>query len=172
MDATLQVINQLQAAGIIGKYAIGGAVGATFYLEPIATLDLDIFISVPQVIGGELASLTPLYEALKSRGYRAEGTAVVIEGWPVQFLPCPNALAEEAVTRAITTEVSGVAVRVMTAEHLVALALETGRPKDLARISQFLEAGACDAGTLQDILTRYELSELWEQFEQRYRQGR
>ncbi len=35
----------MQADGIIGAYAIGGAVGATFYLEPVATLDLDVFVS-------------------------------------------------------------------------------------------------------------------------------
>jgi hypothetical protein len=29
--------------GIIRKHAIGGAVGATFYLEPLATADVDIF---------------------------------------------------------------------------------------------------------------------------------
>ena len=40
MKATLQVINQMQAGGIIGKYAIDEAVGATFYLEPSATLDI------------------------------------------------------------------------------------------------------------------------------------
>lgn len=40
MKATLAVINQMQADGVIGKYAIGGAVGATFYLEPAATLTL------------------------------------------------------------------------------------------------------------------------------------
>jgi hypothetical protein len=45
MKATLTVINQMQTDGVIGKYAIGGAVGATFYLEPVATLDIDIFIS-------------------------------------------------------------------------------------------------------------------------------
>jgi hypothetical protein len=36
---TIAVINQMQADGIIECYAIGGAVGATFYLEPVATLD-------------------------------------------------------------------------------------------------------------------------------------
>jgi hypothetical protein len=39
----IATINQMQSDGIIGRYAIGGAVGATFYLEPIATLDVDIF---------------------------------------------------------------------------------------------------------------------------------
>jgi len=31
---TLEVINNMQADGVIGQYAIGGAVGATFCLEP------------------------------------------------------------------------------------------------------------------------------------------
>jgi hypothetical protein len=39
----IQTINQMQADGVIEGYAIGGAVGATFYLEPVATLDVDIF---------------------------------------------------------------------------------------------------------------------------------
>ena len=39
----IATINQMQSDGVIERYAIGGAVGATFYLEPIATLDVDIF---------------------------------------------------------------------------------------------------------------------------------
>lgn len=45
MKRTLEMINRLRADGVIGKYAIGGAVGATFYLEPSATLDVDIFVT-------------------------------------------------------------------------------------------------------------------------------
>lgn len=45
MKATLEVINRMRTDGVIGKYAIGGAVGATFYLEPSATLDIDVFVS-------------------------------------------------------------------------------------------------------------------------------
>jgi hypothetical protein len=33
----IATINQMQADGVIDRYAIGGAVGATFYLEPVAT---------------------------------------------------------------------------------------------------------------------------------------
>lgn len=57
MKATLEAINQMQADGIIGKYAIGGAVGATVYLEPAATLDVDIFVMLPTAIGSSLLSL-------------------------------------------------------------------------------------------------------------------
>ena len=65
MKATLEAINQMQADGVIGKYAIGGAVGATFYLEPAATIDLDIFVMLPRDSGGALLSLTPIYDYLE-----------------------------------------------------------------------------------------------------------
>ena len=38
------VLNQMESDDVIETYAIGGAVGATFYLEPLATLDVDIFV--------------------------------------------------------------------------------------------------------------------------------
>ena len=47
MKETLDLINQMQADGVIGKYAIGGAVGAMLYLEPAATLDVDVFVASP-----------------------------------------------------------------------------------------------------------------------------
>ena len=68
MKATLEAINQMQADGVIGKYAIGGAVGATFYLEPAATVDLDIFVTFPTSARGLLLSLAPIYDYLKAHG--------------------------------------------------------------------------------------------------------
>jgi len=59
---TLEVINQMQADGVIGKYAIGGAVGATFYLAPAATIDVDIFVRFPSESAGSHISLAPIYE--------------------------------------------------------------------------------------------------------------
>jgi len=41
---TIAVINKMQADGIIEKYAIGGAVGAAFYLKPDTTKDIDVYI--------------------------------------------------------------------------------------------------------------------------------
>ena len=65
MKATLEVINQMCADGVIGNYAIGGAVGATFYLEPVATLDIDVFVSLQTSPGSRLISLTPIYDYLQ-----------------------------------------------------------------------------------------------------------
>ena len=118
MKATLEVINRMQADGVIGQYAIGGAVGATFYLEPSATLDIDIFVVLPKSAGSSLLSLAPIYEYLQAHGCKTEGEYVIIEGWPVQFLPPSDALCEEALAQAVETEVEGVHTWVMTAESL------------------------------------------------------
>ena len=126
MKTTLEIINEMQAKGVIGKYAIGGAVGATFYLEPAATLDVDIFVVLPNRIGSSLVTLTPIYDYLTGRGCRTEGEHIMVGTWPVQFLPASDALEKEALDDAVPTEVDGVKTWVMTAEHLVAIALRTG----------------------------------------------
>lgn len=164
MKATLEIINQMEADGVIGRYAIGGAVGATFYLEPSATLDVDVFVSLPKTGGSSLVTLAPLYEYLTARGCKSEKEHIVVEGWPVQFLPPSDALDEEAMEQAVETEVEGIRTRVMTAEHLVAIALKTGRAKDFSRILQFVESGVLDADKLDQILTRHSLLEKWEKF--------
>ena len=93
---------------------------------------------------------------------------MVIAGWPVQFLPASDALDEEALTQAIETDVDGVKTRVMTAEHLAAIALRTGRRKDDIRIAQFIEGGALDASRLEQILVRHGLLEKWAKFMRQY----
>ena len=171
MKATLEIINQMEADGVIGRYAIGGAVGATFYLEPSATLDVDVFVSLPRTQGGSLLTLAPLYEYLTARGCKIEKEHMVTEGWPVQFLPPSDALDEEAMEQAVETEVEGIRTRVMTAEHLVAIALKTGRAKDFSRILQFVESGVLDADKLDQILTRHSLLEKWEKFGDTFLRG-
>ncbi len=136
----LSAISQMQSDGVIERYAIGGAVGATFYLEPVATLDLDIFISFRPEAGSLLASPKPIFDYLKARGGRMEGQYIVVAGWPVQFLPAANPLVTEALAQALEKEVGGTSVRVFTAEHQAAIALQTGRAKDKARLLQFIEA--------------------------------
>jgi hypothetical protein len=168
MKATLAVINKMQADGVIGKYAIGGAVGATFYLEPSATLDIDIFISLEKLRGSSLVSIAPIYDYLKARGCTVDKEHVVIEGWPVQFLSAADALDEEALEQAVETDVEGIKTRVMTAEHLVAVALRTGRAKDYARIIQFIDSGNIHPDKLEKILARHSLLEKWEQFEHKF----
>ena len=103
-------------------------------------------------------------------GYPAEGDAIQIEGWPVQFLPASQPLMAAAVREAVTREADGLTTRVMTAEHLMAIALQTGRAKDHARLVMFVEAGIADMDRLRDILTRHSLLDAWAKFENRFLQ--
>jgi hypothetical protein len=171
MKATLEAINQMQADGVFGKYAIGGAVGATFYLEPAATLDVDIFVILPTAASGLLLSLSPIYDYLKGRGGMVEDEHIVIGDWPVQFLPAGDDLELEALAEAVPTTIEDVGTWVMTAEHLAAIALRTGRPKDHNRILQFIEQGAVDRKKLALLIDRYNLAGKWKQFEHRFLEG-
>ena len=93
---------------------------------------------------------------------------IVIAGWPIQFLPAGSALVQEALAKAVEKDVEGTPARVFTAEHLAAIALETGRAKDKARVLQFIEADVIDLDRLQEILTRHGLAGAWEQFERQF----
>jgi hypothetical protein len=168
---TLTIINQMQADGVIGKYAIGGAVGATMYLEPAATLDVDIFVTIPTSPGSSLISLTPIYDYLRAHGGTVEHEHINIGGWPVQFLPPGDELEREAVSEAAETNVEGVPTWVMPAEHLVAIALRTGRPKDYIRVLQFIEQDAVDREKLHAILEHHGLTSKWRRFQRRYLEG-
>jgi hypothetical protein len=162
VEKTLEIINRMEAEGRIGRYAIGGAMAAVFYVEPFATFDLDIFFAVD--VSGGLVSMTPVYEYLAAAGYEAKGEAVDIEGWPVQFIPTYNPLVAEAVEQAVEIKFKGAPTRVLGAEHLVAIMLQTGREKDYARAARFLEEGVVNVGRLTDILSRYALTDKWREF--------
>ena len=158
----------MEADGVIGRYAIGGAIAATFYVEPVSTFDLDIFFTVNEVTTDKVFSLAPLYSYLAALGYETAGEAVEIEGWPVQFLPAFNPLLEEALTQSTEIKFKVTPTRVMRAEHLVAVMLQTGRAKDYARIIQFLEEEAIDISLLADVLARHELTGRWDEFKIRF----
>lgn len=172
MKSTLEIINRMKIDGVIRDYAIGGAVGATFYLEPAATIDIDIFFIARESSEATLISLSPIYDYLASLGYQSKKEYVMVEGWPVQFLPPSDALEEDAIRQAASTEVEGVPARVISAEHLVAIALRTGRAKDFARILQFVESGALNPGKLDKIIRRHGLLEEWKQFGARFLKGK
>jgi hypothetical protein len=58
----ISVINQMEADGIVTRYAIGGAVRATFYLEPVATLDVDIFVAFCHQPDQVMVNWRPCYQ--------------------------------------------------------------------------------------------------------------
>lgn len=147
-------------------YRVGGV--ADHVHLAVSTLDVDIFVSFRTEPGSLLITPRPIYDYLTARGCAAEGEYLIIAGWPVQFLPPTGPLAEEALAKAAVHDVAGVPARGFTAEYLAAIALQTGRAKDKARLLQFIESGMLDATTFQDIVARHALTERWAQFQRQF----
>ena len=173
INKTIDVINAMEADGVIGRYAIAGAVAAYNYIEPALTEDLDILISfadAPDQGQRGLVTLEPILSYLAKRGYaKHQKEGIVIEEWQVQFLPVANALDLEALAGAETVELRGgqeslITTRVLRPEHLVANCLRVGRPKDLVRITQFLTEGAVSVSALCSVLSRHGLRSAWQDF--------
>ena len=161
MKETLKVIKELEKDKIISAYAIGGGIAATYYLEPLLTFDLDIFF-IP--VQERLDILTPIYECLREKGFRPRQEQVLIGGIPVQFIPAYNALIEEAVRQAKTAAYQHLKVRILGIEHLIAIGLQTFRPKDRERIVRFLDEAKVDHRRLHDILKDHGLLDKYKKF--------
>jgi hypothetical protein len=171
MKHTIDVLNDMIASSVIETYAIGGAVAAFYYIEASSTDDLDILISFENRTASAstgLLSLGPIVQYLTARGFtewRHEG--IVIAGWPVQFLPVADSLDAEALREAPAIELEvtpgepPVSTRLLSAEHVMAIALKVGRPKDLIRISQFVGEDAFEMKGFCDILSRHGLRDKW-----------
>jgi len=169
---TIEVVTKLAEQGVIEAYAIAGAVAALNYIQPTLTAYLDILISFDHFDkrASGLILLGPIEAALAKMGYSERSdVGILIEGWPVQFLPVASPLDEEALEQAVEIEIDSTGTpplraRSIRAEHLVATALKVGRLKDLARIQAFLEQRAVDLAALKDILKRHDLMGAWAAF--------
>jgi hypothetical protein len=151
------VLNELRTLGIVVDYAVGGAMAVLFYAEPARTYDLDMFVVLPGATAG-LADLSALYAWLKDRGHTPDAEHVLVHGVPVRFLPTYNSLGEEAVRSARELSYGDTPVRVVTPEHLVALALQAVGSRRRERAAQLVEAGSVDRAVLRQILDRYGLN--------------
>src|SRR5438034_10279942 len=108
MKETFAVLNQMVADGVIENYAVAGAIGAIFYVEPFSTEDLDVFVMTPE---DPVIIELPGWDYLKAHGYtKVEKEGVVVEGWPVQFVPATKIGRESCRSR----DCLSVVVRVTT----------------------------------------------------------
>jgi len=165
MLESIEVLNDMVKDGIIGRYAISGAVAAYNYIEASFTEDLDILVSFDNkdsVTVTGLVTLGPIVSYLANHGYsewHKEG--LMIGGWAVQFLPVANDLDAEALDKAEEVELfpeSPLLTRILRPEHLVATAVKVGRPKDRLRVVAFLTENAVEPEFLCPVLERHGLT--------------
>ena len=115
----LRALNAIKDEGVVEDYAIAGAMAILFWTEPVPTYDLDVLVFLPRTESPPV-SLDSVYRWTASRGYPAKDEHVIIEGLPTQFIPSPNALADEAIATAELLDYKGTKVRVVLPEYLVA----------------------------------------------------
>jgi hypothetical protein len=150
----LRAANELVSAGLIKDYALGGALAAIYYTEPIATYDADIiFIASDKTLS---AGIPAIYSHLQSKGWHVAREHLLIRDFPVQFLAA-SGLTEEAVREARPVQYECVPAKVFRPEYIIAIAASAGRHKDFARIEQMLDQVKIDKALLDDILRRYNL---------------
>ncbi len=153
-----RVLNRMRDEGIVAQYAVGGATAVLFHAEPTRTYDLDVFVTLEALGKDVLAPLSRVYEWAREQGFGLQAEHLLIEGVPVQLLPAYNALVQAALSTARLHDYAGVPVRVVDAEHLVALALQAGGARRRERAWQLLEAGAVDRERLRQILSTHAIA--------------
>ena len=163
MEKALQIINQMHHEGIFEHYAIGGGIAALFYVEPFVTFDLDIFV-ILRDDAGPLVSLSPIYDWLLRRGYVPQKEYIVIEGIPVQFIPVYNDLVKDAVLDACEQKYGNRTTFALKKEYLLAIMLQTGRPKDRERLGRLWEEAKMSTELLDAILVKHGLKDAFDRF--------
>jgi hypothetical protein len=166
MRIALETLLTLQAESLLHRFAIGGAIAASFYIEAVATEDLDVFAFIAPQPSGFV--LTPLYERIKALGGRVHNEHIIIGDWPVQILPAFNPLIEAAVLNAPVQRYEDIQVPVVSAPYLAAIALQLGRAKDYQRIDDLIAAGACEIDELIALVQTHNLTERWEHYVRRH----
>jgi hypothetical protein len=163
MEKALKILNEMKRKKLISAYAIGGGVAAIRYMESVLTYDVDIFF-IPTTPDALLLDMTPLIEFLKTKGGKADKECVILEGVPVQLIPAYNDLVVDAVNKAEPVMYGKVKTRILRKEHVLAIMLQTGRPKDLLRMGQLFEqAPPAMAGWIR-LLKKYGLIEKWKRY--------
>src|SRR6266403_4646255 len=170
MEKVIQVLNRMQADGVFENFAIGGGIATIFYLEPYQTDDIDVFFLPVFFSEGGLVSLEPIYTYLENLGYHSveEGIGVLIEDWPVQFLPASKSIQEEAVVKAEDVAFGQLRTQIFSAEHLAAELLRSGRDKDLSRVIKLFRSEAVNLNVFRDIIRQHDLGEKWIEFADHY----
>jgi hypothetical protein len=165
VEKTLKLVRELKEKKVLKDFSIGGAIAALYYIEPILTYDLDIFF-IP--LEDSIDVLTPIYRYLKEKGFKAKKEHVLIEGVPVQFIPVYNDLVKEAVQNSVEVKYGRIKTSVLGLEYLIAVMLQTYRPKDRERLVKIFEEAKIDLRLLKKILKKYGLYDKYVRFKEMY----
>jgi hypothetical protein len=148
-EKVIKRLNRLKKTGVMKDYAIGGAHAVAYYLEPVKTLDLDIF-----VFAESDQDFYIFRTYIKKAGFKMRGTHVIIDDMPVHFLPGSlHPFINEAVRKGKRIRVNNIPTKILTVEYLIISLLMAFRLKDKMVIPDLLEL--VDLERLRPIIERF-----------------
>jgi hypothetical protein len=148
-EKVIKRLNRLKKTGVMKDYAIGGAHAVAYYLEPVKTLDLDIF-----VFAESDQDFYIFRTYIKKAGFIMRGTHVIIDDMPVHFLPGSlHPFINEAVRKGKRIRVNNIPTKILTVEYLIISLLMAFRLKDKMVIPDLLEL--VDLERLRPIIERF-----------------
>jgi hypothetical protein len=157
-ENALRTVNAMKEAGVITEYAVAGGMAQAFWVEAVATYDLDVLVALPQS-EGIIVSLSAIYDWAKDRGLATRGEYVVMGDIPVQFLVSPGPLTDEAILHAATLRFGHTNVRVVRPEYLIAMFLHgsarTQQRRERAAVLR--DHAGIDESLLRELVQRFSL---------------
>jgi hypothetical protein len=166
IESAIRLANGAVEKGIVAAYAIAGAFAFIYHGEPFETKGLDLMMQLSLTPGG-LVDVAPAYRHFVEGGASLHGQLLRLSRILVDIVPAADALDVEALRDAIDAPVGSQTARILTAEHAVAIAVRTGRPRDHMKIARLLEAApeSVDRRRLEEILERHRLLEAWKRLQ-------
>ena len=141
MKEAALLLNDMVVHGVIDNYAIFGAVTQMRQTEAVAATDVDVLVAVPESEVRDVPE--PIYSFCRTRGWHAEGEAIRVGNWPVQFIPAFDSVTKQAMSLADTGEIAGVRLRVVRADYLAAMAYMREEQRIFHGYSHYLRAMRC-----------------------------
>ena len=104
----------------------------------------------------------------RRKGYKPYKEHIIIEKVPVQFISVYNELVKEAVKNSIERRYEKTKTKILRAEYLIAIMVQTFKPKDRERIIKLLDEAKINTVYPTKILQKHELKEKFDQFMRLY----
>jgi predicted nucleotidyltransferase len=146
----IHILDKLKTENKLKSYAIFGAVGASYYMEPVYTNDVDII-----VFSESDSDYIIIWNELKKYAQKIETFGFRIDNTEVQIFPSTiSSLFQDSLKTAKNIKVDGTFVRVVDKEHLILLFLSAGRQRDKFKASILLETA--DLKYLKSLLERFD----------------
>jgi predicted nucleotidyltransferase len=145
-----KVLNGLKRRKVIRDYVVIGAVGATNYMEPVFTEDIDVVVLVDTD-----EEYRRTFAAIAQQTEAQDGMHQVLGGVPVQLFPSTiMPLYRDTLEGALQVRFGNLRVKFASAEHLILLYLLAFRERDHLRVRSLLLN--IDEGRLQELLDRFD----------------